>query len=203
MLDQESTDTEALIIEAAKKVFFRKGYDGARLQEIADESGIGRTALHYYFRSKEKLFSTVMKDFFSETERRVTQFDPCEVPIVERMRNFASSYMKSALRNPEFDLFMLNEFNNNPDFIAEVLLKTIPVNMHEHFIVPIEEAVRKGELKGDPHQIFITLLSVCMFPFTGMAMIKKMLKFSDEAYMDLLRQREAFILSFLETAFKA
>ena len=48
--------TEEKILEAAKKVFHRKGYEGSRMQEIADEADINKALLHYYFRIKEKLF---------------------------------------------------------------------------------------------------------------------------------------------------
>ena len=46
-IDQSS---EQVILEAAKKVFVRKGMAGARMQDIADEAGINKALLHYYFR---------------------------------------------------------------------------------------------------------------------------------------------------------
>ena len=51
--------TERKILEAAGKVFMMKGRLGASMQDIADEAGINRTLLHYYFRNKEKLFDTI------------------------------------------------------------------------------------------------------------------------------------------------
>ncbi|MFW6157387.1 MAG: TetR/AcrR family transcriptional regulator, partial [Balneolaceae bacterium] len=57
--DQE---TEAQIFEAAQKVFQRNGYAGARMQEIADEAGINKSMLHYYYRSKEKLFQAIFRE---------------------------------------------------------------------------------------------------------------------------------------------
>ncbi|MCX6271040.1 MAG: helix-turn-helix domain containing protein, partial [Bacteroidetes bacterium] len=51
--------TEEHILQAARKVFARKGLDGARMQEIADEAGINKALLHYYFRSKDNLFRLV------------------------------------------------------------------------------------------------------------------------------------------------
>ena len=46
------SSTEEKIYEAARKVFIRKGMDGARMQEIADEAGMNKALLHYYFRNK-------------------------------------------------------------------------------------------------------------------------------------------------------
>ena len=56
-----NTDTEQKILNAATDVFLEKGHDGARMQEIADKAGINKALLHYYFRSKQKLFRTVFK----------------------------------------------------------------------------------------------------------------------------------------------
>ena len=66
----ETTEgTEERIFEAARKVFARKGRDGARMQEIADEAGINRALLHYYFRSKQGLFEAVFEYMFEQYMR--------------------------------------------------------------------------------------------------------------------------------------
>ena len=57
----DDLDTEARIFDAALRVFARKGRDGARLQEIADEAGIHRPLLHYYFRTMADLFLAVFR----------------------------------------------------------------------------------------------------------------------------------------------
>ena len=56
---------ETQILNAAKKVFQKKGMDGARMQEIADEAGINKALLHYYYRSKQQLFEAVFKFAFN------------------------------------------------------------------------------------------------------------------------------------------
>ena len=71
-------NTEVRIKEAAKIVFIKKGMSGARMQEIADEAGINKAMLHYYYRSKEKLFQTTFKeildDFFPNILERFTDW---------------------------------------------------------------------------------------------------------------------------------
>ncbi len=53
--------TEEKIFEAATEVFVEKGMDGARMQDIANHAGINKALLHYYYRTKEKLFSAVFE----------------------------------------------------------------------------------------------------------------------------------------------
>ena len=55
---------EEKILEAARQVFENKGMSGARMQEIAEVAKINKSLLHYYYRSKQKLFEAVFKTAF-------------------------------------------------------------------------------------------------------------------------------------------
>jgi TetR/AcrR family transcriptional regulator len=195
-------DTEALIKAAAKKVFLKKGLAGTRLQEIADEAGIGRTALHYYFRSKEKLFQIVWEEVFREMSQISVMLEKSNLTVIEKMQGFAEAYFNKALSEPELEIFMLNEFNKNPEIMAEILVTPTGYNPAELLINDIEKAVKKGELKGEPKQIFMTLISICLFSFAGKSMMKSMLNLDEAAYMELMTQRKDYVIKFLETAFK-
>ena len=85
-------DTETRIFEAALKVFARKGKDGARLQEIADEAGIHRPLLHYYFRTKQQLYEAVAERLF---EQFLSGFDVPAGPdrFEETLRAFIDHYL--------------------------------------------------------------------------------------------------------------
>ena len=58
---KDMNEMEPRIIEAAKRVFVRKGYEAATMSDVAAEVGIGRTALHYYYRTKEILFDAIFQ----------------------------------------------------------------------------------------------------------------------------------------------
>ena len=58
----ENTSMEQRIIQAAKQVFIEKGYAKAGMSDIAVRVGINRSGLHYYFRTKEKMFEAVFAD---------------------------------------------------------------------------------------------------------------------------------------------
>jgi len=201
-MSQLNTDTEALIKAAAKKIFLKKGLAGARLQEIAEEAGIGRTALHYYFRSKEKLFQVVWHEAFAEIGKRSAILERKDLTAVEKMQAFAEGYFTKSLEEPELDIFMLNEFNNNPDIIADILINASGVDLAQALLKDIEKAVKKGELKGEPKQILITVFSICLFSFAGKGMLKSMFKLSEPQYLKLMEQRKSYVIEFLATAFR-
>lgn len=56
---KDTNEMESRILEAAKRVFVHKGYEAATMSDVAAEVGIGRTALHYYYRTKEILFDAI------------------------------------------------------------------------------------------------------------------------------------------------
>ena len=61
-------EKRALIIEAAAKVFARRGFSGTLMADIAVEAGIGKGTLYEYFDSKEDLFFAVFEWFVQATE---------------------------------------------------------------------------------------------------------------------------------------
>ena len=74
----KKTPTEEKILLSAKKVFYQKGLKGARMQEIADDAGVNKAMLHYYFRSKDKLFDKVFEaiqnhSFGRDVDRFISQ----------------------------------------------------------------------------------------------------------------------------------
>ena len=60
----DNQETEHRIICAAKQVFIEKGLDGAKMSDIAERAGISRTALNYYYRTKENLFYAIIEQVF-------------------------------------------------------------------------------------------------------------------------------------------
>lgn len=191
-------ETEAIIKQAARKVFLQKGLAGARLQEIADEAGIGRTSLHYYYRNKEKLFNAVFSDNFLEIKRRIPYQQEEDLPLEDILIQFTKEYFSNAIKNPELDLFLLNEFCARP----ESMLNLIKGHEVTQFILQaFEKSIQKGELKGNAQQHFITFISVTFFPFAAKNMIQQMLQCSEEDYLQYMQSREDYIVGFIEQYF--
>ena len=57
----DKTNTEDKILQAAYSIFLLYGYHGASLQQITNKAKINKAAIHYYFRSKEKLYYKVIE----------------------------------------------------------------------------------------------------------------------------------------------
>ncbi len=62
--------TREKILKVATKLFARKGFDGARVDEIAKKAGVNKALIYYYFKSKEEILEEIMKRFLEESLRR-------------------------------------------------------------------------------------------------------------------------------------
>ena len=116
---QQDTTTEEKILAAARKVFIAKGMAGARMQDIADEAGINKALLHYYFRSKEKLFETIFKELSLQFLPRINSLFESELSLFEKIEIFCSEYISKMVENPFIPLFIVNEMNKQPEIFLK------------------------------------------------------------------------------------
>ena len=175
--DQGSNaDTEARIFEAALRVFARKGKDGARLQEIADEAGIHRPLLHYYFRTKQQLYEAV-------AERMFTQFlAGFDVPagngrLEYTLRAFIDHYFDSVREHQHAAMWMVSENMAGNPVLGELLARAFETegSPQRTMVDAIERAVASGEIGPvDPRQLMLTIVSACVFPFVSLPTVKMM-----------------------------
>ena len=201
-IEEDNKNTEADIKAAAKKLFLKKGLAGARMQEIADTAGIGRTALHYYFRNKEKLYEVVWKDAFTDMIARTAIIFNGNYSTIEKMEAFIDGYFDKAMSEPELDLFMLNELNNNPEIMKNILTSADSNSPFGTLLQSIETSVKNGEMNGPSSQILVTFISMCFFSFAGRPMIQDILMLTNDQYMQLMQERKTYLKTFLKHAFK-
>ena len=120
---------------------------GARMQEIADEAGINKAMLHYYFRSKQLLFEAVFKKAFMQLAPQINQVLNSEDSLFEKIENFADKYVSFIMENRFLPNFIIQELNNNPEFAAEFFSRgefPKPTN----FLLQIEEEIQKETIKS-------------------------------------------------------
>ena len=179
--------TEEKILKAAEEVFMRDGYDGSRMQDIADVAGINKALLHYYFRSKDKLFEKIFdakaQIFFPRIEQALYQ----DLSFIEKVEVFIEQYINLLRSNPYLPLFVLNTINkkNNADFI-----KKMPVELSQRLIMSYLYDLQQGKVREvNPLQFVISLMGMCVFPFLGRPILQNMFKADSEAFDKLMEQR--------------
>jgi TetR/AcrR family transcriptional regulator len=196
-------NTEEKILEAAREVFTRKGFAAARMQEIADTAGINKGLLHYYFRNKEKLFRAIFEEAFSRFALRANQIFVADLPLFEKIEAFVETYMDILVQNPHLPVFVLSELSRNPEeFVCSVLNREGRPNPLQ-FLGQIQLEAQAGRIRQvNPFDLFINMISLCVFPFVARPMVQGLMGIDDQTYAKLMENRKREIVDFIIHAIK-
>ena len=204
MIEKE-LNTEQKILNAAKDVFQKKGMTGARMQEIADQAGINKALLHYYYRSKEKLFQKVFEKAFALFIPRVKEMIFAEKPILEKIDFFVENYIELLQKHPYIPGFIINELNRNPHILIEIIEKNTLVKQ-DHLIENLEKQIQRDVKANtikpiDAKNLFINILALCVFPVVAKPVLTGVLFDNDQkAYEKFLSQRKDLVKEFIKNA---
>lgn len=198
----ERTETEERIFEAALRVFARKGRDGARMQEIADEAEINKAMLHYYFRSKDRLYAQVFHFVFHRFDRAF--FEAVEKAGEESfgaaLDSFVDHYIDFIGHHTDVLRLMVNEFLAGGEVIREEMRGMIATGQAppQRFAELIARAVETGEIAPvDPRHFLVTLVSSCLFPFIAFPMVSTLIPEAVDDYEGFLEARKRNLLEVL------
>lgn len=192
----ERINTEQKIIIAARNVFIKKGMDGARMQEIADEAGINKSLLHYYFRSKDKLFTRVFSDIFSGVMETINTVFENSVSLRDFIEKFVTGYTHMLISKPYIPNFVFHELTQNPQRILEYFNST---NFNRKKIIELLANEDTSNIRPyDPIQLIVDILSLCVFPFVARPIIKGLIFEGDEQlFNNFISERTDHIIDFV------
>ncbi|HCD35490.1 MAG TPA: TetR/AcrR family transcriptional regulator [Chlorobium sp.] len=189
----QEPETERRILQSAEKVFYRQGYDGARMQEIADEAGINKALLHYYFRSKERLFDAVFSDAVMRLVPPVFAVMNSNSPLMDKVRAFVDAYFNTVVNNPFLPGFVVHEMHRNPSRFSEII-RASRLLMLDGLQHQLDLGAESGELIAMPaEQFMLNLLSLCAFPFVAAGAMQSVSGKNDSDYQHLLEERRQLI----------
>lgn len=196
-------NTVEKILESAEEIFHEKGYDGARMQEIADKANINKGLLHYYFKTKDSLFDAIFSLALKRMVANIHSILSMEVPLEEKMDMIIDGYMNILSRNSALPRFVVTELNKDADkFIAKHLNSGVK-NVFVSFEESVQKEIKAGKIrKIDSRQLFINMVSMIMFPYVGRPMIQILLGADNKSFQTLLNDRRDLIKSFIRHALR-
>ncbi len=200
----QTLSTEDKIVEAARVVFLKKGYAGARMQDIADEAGINKALLHYYFRNKERLFEVIFKEALGKLLPIVNDIVRSDqLGFYKKLEAFIHAYISMAIENPFIPLFILNEMQSNQEHFLKHVFTDYKKLPFKKFAATIQEAVDEKLIQPvEPLQLLMHILSLCLFPFLARPMFQKVMHISDPRYQKMMEARKAEVTAFVIRSLK-
>jgi TetR/AcrR family transcriptional regulator len=197
------SDTENRILQAAKKVFIKNGLSGSRMQNIANEAKINKALLHYYFRSKEKLFDAVFKYAFFKFVPKVEEVMNSKKSLFEKIELMADQYITVLMKNQFIPLFVLHEINRNPKRLYELMQQ---VGLNPAILVEqIQQEIKKGNIINiRPEQLVVNLLALCVFPVAARPLLQRVFfENNQKRYKQFLESRKKEVPQFVINSIKA
>ena len=196
-------DTEQRILNAAHTVFVRRGTAGARTQEIAEEAGVNKALLHYYFRSKERLAEAVFLRAARQLLPPVIQILSSDLELEEKVTRVVQHELDQLSRTPFLPGYVISEVSHHPER-ARLLITAVAGDPEvfrprvlEALRVQIEERVHAGTMRPiEPTQFMVNLVSLCMFPFAMRPLVKAVLGLDEKGFASFIEQRRTELVSF-------
>ncbi len=200
--NKKNSQTEKRILESARKIFHQKGFLGARMQEIADDAGINKAMLHYYFRSKQKLFDAIFVEGIKKIFPQIKELLNTDLPLFEKIRFFVKSYITLLQDNIYLPGFVINEINQNPKLLSEIINKNKSFIL-EKLYADLQEAKENGEIIDIEFNTFaVNIISLCIFPILAKYFITNVLGMSEEEYNEFIERRKTEVAEFIIKAIK-
>ncbi|MFV0390723.1 MAG: TetR/AcrR family transcriptional regulator [Paludibacteraceae bacterium] len=176
----KTIDQEDAIIESAKRVFIRDGFEKAKMQHIADDAGISRTTLNYYYRTKDNLFYSLVSQIFeSLLPEFTTVLEKNNLSFTDRVCEMIDVYNDFIRSNSQIPFFIISEINRNPRLMSEFIQKNTKVNGYISLLRERIAATNKSDKVNValqmPIEEWLTLLYGLMFmPYMIAPMVEEL-----------------------------
>ncbi|MFM8347123.1 MAG: TetR/AcrR family transcriptional regulator [Bacteroidota bacterium] len=197
--------TAEKILRAATAVFVRKGFSGARMEEIARESGMNRALLHYYFDSKEHLFDIIFERHFMELQGGLGEILISKDSVEGKIRAIVHHFYRMIKANPQLPMFIIHELSVNPDRIVGMMRQAMVTPEHHAgtFMKQVEDEGRAGTIRQvDPAHLLVSIIGMVIYPFLARPVLKMILRRDDAGYEQFMESRPDFVIDTILTSLK-
>ena len=186
--------TEARILQAAEKEFFEKGYAGARTASIAEAAGVTHAMLHYYFRTKDKLFEQIVAGKINMLgDIILSAIGDGNLPLEERIRQGVERHFDFIAANRDLPRFIVNEVLSRPNHIE--IMKRNALLVVNSLLGSLQREIDEYAARGlcrkvDARMLLIDIVSLNVFPFMAAPIVYSAIGDSYSNYDEFLAMRK-------------
>jgi AcrR family transcriptional regulator len=199
--------SEQRILDAADAVFVRRGTDGARMQEIAEEAGVNKALLHYYYRTKDGLAQAVFRRVASAFMPVIIETMASDLSLEAKAEKVVQHYLEVFARRPYLPGYLISEVTHHPDRLPPLFAAIAGTQIKKRVLTKlaqqIDERVRAGTLAPiAPEQFLVNIISLCVFPFAARPIIMVALGLDAKGFERFIAQRREALPPFVARALR-
>lgn len=188
----EASETEILIKDTAKKVFFAKGLINASTKEIAAEAGVNRALIHYYFRSRDFLFNMVLEEAMRALTGKMSLILGSELDFRAKIKAFLDAFIEEKVEYPYLETFIVTELARNPEKIRELHPKNEALRALMAAQIKVE--IESGRLQPiEPEHFVVNLMSMCNYPLIAKPILQSVFGYDEQQYRTFLLDRKRVV----------
>lgn len=197
----KDSTTENKILMAAEKLFYERGYAMTHTTDIAREAGCNQALVHYYFRSKERLF-----DLFFENKVKLfisvfLSVGNDEKRFQDKIKRKIEAHFDILRDNPRLPFLLFNEISTNTKRLENIRknLGDIPTTLLSNLDAELDELDKKGEIqKIAAVDLMMSVISLNAIMFIADPIVRIMTNSNDKEFTQLLdRRREENVRTIL------
>lgn len=184
---------EQNILETAEELFLDKGFALTSTTEIARKVGCNQALVHYYFRTKEKLFETIFERLAKTMVSSILRDDDPSKPFEERLRVVIESHFDLLMKHPKLPFFFFNELTTNPKRLEALAskLKVIPSTVLQRFSSDLQAEIDRGRIRPmEPIMLLLTIVSLNITPFLVKPFFQAFTEMDDKQYKAIMIERK-------------
>ncbi len=188
---------EEKILSVAEKQFLQNGYSLTSTTQIAKEVGCNQALVHYYFRTKEKLFHAVLGGKIKRVFKEFISLETGNGNFTEKLTRLIEAHYDAVMENSNIVLFLMNGFTKNSQMFEELLsgIGDIPRQTLNVFEKELKEEIDAGRIRPiSVQQLILNVVSLNVFAVAIRPAFAKIWNFSDKDMDALLAERKAEVV---------
>ncbi|HJQ51547.1 MAG TPA: TetR/AcrR family transcriptional regulator [Gaiellaceae bacterium] len=139
-------DKRRQLLEAAVRVFARKGYHASRVGDIAEEAGVAHGLLYHYFKSKDQVLEAVFHENWSVLQARIASVEETDEPAADQLRHISAIVLRTWLHLPDVVRVVIREFGRSPELAERIGELAQPIDVIQRVIA---RGIERGEFRQD------------------------------------------------------
>lgn len=183
------TPLERHIMDTARQVFIEQGFAEASMSDIALRAGIQRTALHYYFRTKERLFEAVFSELVCSFLPTIHQVLMQARPLPERIGEVVDIYLNLLQHTPMLPVFIVREVQRDASHLCHSIMQLEAGAYVLRVKAALQTEMERGSIRKMPVEFLLYALYGLLFtPFLSRPLTDLAFGTSQDSFPLLLSQ---------------
>ncbi len=184
---------EQMIVDTAERLFLDKGFSGTSTTDIAKEVGCNQALIHYYFRTKEKLFNVIFEKKLTVFLEQLLKVHLGDMSFQERIKLMVESHFDLININPKFPRFIVNELLSSPKKLGALKesLGSKPSQLIRFLQEQIDAEAKLGNVRPmKAVDLLLSMLSLNVGIFIFYPLAKEIIDLSESEMSIRIEQRK-------------